>query len=74
MSSVTTFNIRHCKKKWSFPWRCSSVNATKSAGNCGCGHIYWKNPSWKTSFFSFFVQREGPCSVLMQQGIKFTKF
>ena len=24
---------------------------TKSAGNCGFGHIYWRNPSWKTSFF-----------------------
>ena len=20
-------------------------------GNCGFGHIYWRNPSWKTSFF-----------------------
>ena len=20
-------------------------------GNCGCGHIYWKNPWWKKSFF-----------------------
>ena len=31
-------------KKWSFPLRTSSVNATKSAGNCGFGHIYWRNP------------------------------
>ena len=23
---------------------------TKSSGNCGFGHIYWRNPSWKTSF------------------------
>ena len=38
-------------KKWSFPWRISSVNVTKSAGICGLGHIYWRNPSWKTSFF-----------------------
>ena len=22
----------------------SSVNVTKSAGNCGFGHIYWRNP------------------------------
>ena len=22
-----------------------------SAGNCGFGHIYWKNPQWKTSLF-----------------------
>ena len=41
-------------KKWSFPLRISSVNVTKSAGNCGFGHIYWRNPYWKTSFF---VQR-----------------
>ena len=28
-----------------------SVNVTKSAANCGFGHVYWRNPSWKTSFF-----------------------
>ena len=38
-------------KKWSFPLRISSVNVTKSAANCGFGHIYWRNPQWKTSFF-----------------------
>ena len=38
-------------KKWSFLLRISSVNATKSAGNCGFGHVYWRNPSWITSFF-----------------------
>ena len=38
-------------KKWSFPLRISSVNLTKSAGNCRFGHIYWRNPWWKTSFF-----------------------
>ena len=27
-------------KKWSFLLRISSVNVTKSAGNCGFGHIY----------------------------------
>ena len=27
-------------KKWSFPLKISSVNVTKSAGNCGFGHIY----------------------------------
>ena len=37
-------------KKWSFPLRIFSVNVTKSAGNCGFGHIYWRNPPWKTSF------------------------
>ena len=30
-------------KKWSFPLRISSVNVTKSEGNCGFGHIYWGN-------------------------------
>ena len=38
-------------KKWSFPLHISSLNKTKSAGNCGFGQIYWKNLSWKTSFF-----------------------
>ena len=42
-------------KKWSFPFRISSVNVTKSAVSCGFGHIYWRNPEWKTSFL---------CSVL----------
>ena len=32
----------------------SSVYVNKSTGNCGFGHIYWRNPLWKTSFF---VQR-----------------
>ena len=27
-------------KTWSFPLRISSVNVTKSGGNCGFGHIY----------------------------------
>ena len=26
-------------KKWSFPLRISSINVTKSTGNCGFGHI-----------------------------------
>ena len=39
-------------KKWSFPFRISSVNVTKSAGICGFGHIYWSNPWWKISFFA----------------------
>ena len=38
-------------KKWSFPVRISSANVTKSAVSYGFGHIYWRNPSWKTSFF-----------------------
>ena len=31
-------------KKLTFPIRISSVNVTKSTGNCGFGHIYWRNP------------------------------
>ena len=38
---------RTLHKKWSFPLRISSVNVTKF----GFGHIYWKYPWWKTSFF-----------------------
>ena len=38
-------------KKWSFPLRVSSVNVIKSAVSCEFGHIYWRNPKWKTSFF-----------------------
>ena len=38
-------------KQWSFSLQISSVNMTTSAGNCGFGHIYWRNPWWKTLFF-----------------------
>ena len=31
-------------KKWSFPLRISSVNVTKSTGNCGFDYIYWIYP------------------------------
>ena len=44
-------NISALHKKCSFPLRISPVNVTKSAGNCGFGHIYWRNFLWKTSFF-----------------------
>ena len=40
--AVYPFDTLH--KKWSFPLRISSVNMTKSAGNCKFGHIYWRNP------------------------------
>ena len=30
-------------KNWSFSWRISSVNSTKSAISCGFGRIYWWN-------------------------------
>ena len=39
LSSMMTLH-----KKWSFPLRNSSVNVTKSAGICGFGQIYWRNP------------------------------
>ena len=43
-------------KKWSFPLRTSSVNATKSVNvYCGFGHIYWINPWWKTPFFAHWI-------------------
>ena len=48
-------------KKWSFPLRISSVNVTKTAVSCGFGHIYWRNPEWKNSFF---VQWKYCCSLL----------
>ena len=41
-------------RKWSFPLGISSVNVTRSAGNCEFGHFYWRNPKCK---ISFFVQR-----------------
>ena len=47
----TESQILKLQKKWSFPLRISSVNMTKSAGICGFGHIYWRNPGWKISFF-----------------------
>ena len=31
-------------RKWSFPLKIYSVSVTKSAGNCGFGHIYCRNP------------------------------
>ena len=40
----TLSNMLHCKKKRSFPLRIYSVNVTKSAENCGFGHIYRRNP------------------------------
>ena len=39
------------KKLFSFPLRVSSVNLTRSTGNCGFGQIYRRNLQWKTSFY-----------------------
>ena len=49
-------------KKWSFPLKPSSVIVTKAAGNCGFGHIYWRNPWWKTSFVVQCAKSTGICS------------
>ena len=49
-------------KKWSFALRISSVNVPKSARNCGFGHIYWRNPYCKTSFFVQCVHYRLRCS------------
>ena len=38
-------------QKMKFSIKDFSVNMTKFAGNCGLGHILWRNPYWKTSFF-----------------------
>ena len=38
-------------RKWSFLFRISSLNLSKSAVSCGFGHICWRNPYWKSSFF-----------------------
>ena len=40
----------------SFPLKISSVNVTKSTGHWGFGHIYWRIPKWKTSFFARYKQ------------------
>ena len=49
-----TLQKNTAQKIWSFPLRISSVNLTKSSVSYGFGHIYRRNPKWKTSFF---VQR-----------------
>ena len=51
MSKTTcTTSATSLHKKWNFPLRISSINMTKSAENCGFGHIYWRNPYWKLHF------------------------
>ena len=37
-------------KKRSFSLRISSINVTISVDSCGFGHVYLRNPQWKTSF------------------------
>ena len=45
-SSTHLRTMLSCKlrRKWNFPLRISSVNVTRSADNCGFGHISWRNP------------------------------
>ena len=40
ISETGNLLIHKLKKTGGFPLRISSVNVTKSAGNCGFGHIY----------------------------------
>ena len=47
-------------KKRGFPLKISPVSVAKSTGNCEFGHIYCRNPKWKTSFFLQFRQNHGP--------------
>ena len=54
-------------KKWSLPFRISSVNVSKYAGNSGFGHIYWKNLEWKTSFFVQCPCISESCAVLKKK-------
>ena len=71
-STSSNFRKSTLQKKWSFPLKIFSVNVTKSAGDCGFGHIYWKNPKWKTSFFHFCaVQR--PVNVPVMEKFKLPK-
>ena len=42
-SKIANDEFLHCKK-WSFLLKISSLNVSKSAENCGIGHIYWRNP------------------------------
>ena len=38
---ATQPDLQTLHKKWNFPLGIFSVNVTKSAGNCGFGHVYW---------------------------------
>ena len=45
-------NDKYCTTLYKrFPLRIASVNVTKCTVSCGSGHIYWRNPYWKTSYF-----------------------
>ena len=42
----------YCIKNEISPLRVSWQNPSKSAVSYGFGHIYWRHPQWKTSFFA----------------------
>ena len=60
-----TFKILTMHKKWNFSLSIPSINVTKSAGNCGFGHIYWRNPYWKTFLYSGNRFMDTPTTVAM---------
>ena len=40
------------RKNQSFPLKISSKNVSKSTISCRFGHIYWRNPQWKSLIFA----------------------
>ena len=49
-------------KKWSFPLRISSINVTKSPGNCGFGHTFTEEI--RNGKLHFFIQWEREGSIV----------
>ena len=43
LTAIANYSSASLHKRWNFPLRISSVHMTKSVGNCGFGHIYWRN-------------------------------
>ena len=66
-SEYTSASLIALHKKWSFPFKISSVNVTKSAVSCVFAHIYWRNSEWETSFFVQW-EREG-LILLLQENV-----
>ena len=52
ITRVYHFMYPYIAQNLTFSLRISSVNVTKSAVSWRSGHIYWRNPSWKTRFLS----------------------
>ena len=40
----------YTSQKMKFPIKYFLRKCDQTAGNCGFGHIYWRNSSWKTYF------------------------